>query len=186
MPNEVSKYTQSFVDKLSLAHKIFKTAYITGNFKLRSGQISHEYFDKYLFESDPYLLQAITDHLMDLIPPQTQILAGLEMGGIPLATVLSLKTGLPLAFVRKKAKDYGTCRQVEGTQVKGQNVCVVEDVITTGGQVILSCEDLEKNGTFVSGIVCVLNRNKKVQNNSFLLSGFKCQSLFRLDELKSL
>ena len=80
---------------------------LTGTFKLRSGQVSNQYFDKYLFESNPALLE-IAKQLKELIPPETEVLAGLEMGGIPVATALSLQTGIPVVFVRKEAKKYGT------------------------------------------------------------------------------
>jgi orotate phosphoribosyltransferase len=71
--------------------------------------------------------------MLPLIPKGAEILAGLELGGVPIATAMSLESGLPAAFVRKKAKEYGTCRAVEGADVHGRNVVMIEDVITTGG-----------------------------------------------------
>jgi len=123
---------------MTLANEIYKTAHLTGSFKLRSGKVSNDYFDKYLFESNPILLKEIAEHLSRLIPEGTEVLAGLEMGGIPIATALSLKTGIPVAFVRKKAKEYGTCKLAEGIEIQGKNVCIIEDVATTGGQILLS------------------------------------------------
>jgi orotate phosphoribosyltransferase len=73
--------------------------------------------------------------MKELIPSNTEVLAGLEMGGIPVVTALSIKSEIPCAFVRKKAKEYGTCKLAEGSNVSGKRVCVVEDVITTGGQI---------------------------------------------------
>ena len=93
------------MEKHELAQEIYNISHIEGTFKLRSGQTSNEYFDKYLFESEPELLAEIAIHMSELIPEGTEILAGLEMGGIPIATVLSLKTGIPAIFVRKKAKE---------------------------------------------------------------------------------
>lgn len=87
--------------KEELASEISKTSKLYGEFKLRSGQVSNEYFDKYLFESNPILLNEITEHLIKLIPRDTEILAGLEMGGIPIATALSLRLNIPSVFVRK-------------------------------------------------------------------------------------
>jgi orotate phosphoribosyltransferase len=101
------------MNRKDLAREIYRVSHLEGQFKLRSGQISNQYFDKYLFESNPGLLSAIVDHMSMLIPPQTEVLAGLEMGGIPIATALSLKTNLPVVFVRKKAKEYGTCKLAE-------------------------------------------------------------------------
>ncbi len=141
-----------------LACGIYRTSHLTGTFLLRSGTTSHEYFDKYLFESDPALLAEIARHLLPLIPEGTDVLAGLEMGGIPIATALSLASGLPVAFVRKKAKDYGTCKFAEGADVRDKNVLVIEDVITSGGQVLLSTADLRSVGARISHVLCVIDR----------------------------
>src|ERR1039457_7228794 len=126
------------MERKKLAREIYDISHLEGRFKLRSGQISNQYFDKYLFESRPALLSRIADQMSKLIPPGTEILAGLEMGGIPVATAVSLKTGLPVVFVRKKAKDYGTCKLAEGAEVNQRKICIIEDVVTTGGQIILS------------------------------------------------
>lgn len=147
--------------KNELAKKVFASCYLTGEFKLRSGQTSHEYFDKYQFESRPELLREVAEHLAPLIPKNIEVLAGLEMGGIPIATALSLKTGIPLCFVRKKAKDYGTCRFAEGAPIQGRRVLIVEDVITTGGQVLLSTDDLRSDGALVEDVLCVIYRGPK-------------------------
>ena len=121
-----------------LCTAIYDVAHITGEFKLRSGITSNEYFDKYQFESDPAILASIAEHMVSLIPEGTEVLAGLEMGGLAIATALSLRTGIPAVFVRKKAKDYGTCKLAEGPDISGKRVLIVEDVITSGGQVIMS------------------------------------------------
>jgi orotate phosphoribosyltransferase len=141
-----------------LAAAIYNTAHITGHFLLRSGAHSNEYFDKYLFEARPELLKVIAEHLAPLIPAETQVLCGLELGGVPLATALSLHTGIPAAFVRKKAKEYGTCKIAEGSDIKGKNILIVEDVITSGGQVVLSSKDLRDHGANILGAVCVIDR----------------------------
>jgi len=148
----------STFDHKALAEKVYQTCHLTGEFKLRSGKISNEYFDKYRLEANPEILNAIAEKMKSLIPAGTEVLAGLEMGGIPVATALSLKTGLPLCFVRKKAKDYGTCQFAEGAEVRGKNVCIIEDVITSGGQVILSAADLRAIGAKIQTVVCVINR----------------------------
>jgi orotate phosphoribosyltransferase len=146
------------MDKKELAHQIYAVSHITGTFKLRSGQISDQYFDKYLFEARPDLLKEIVDKMAKLIPTGTEVLAGLELGGVPIATGLSLKTGLPGAFVRKTAKNYGTCKLAEGADIKGKKVCVIEDVVTTGGQIIISANDLRKLGAEVTDVLCVILR----------------------------
>jgi orotate phosphoribosyltransferase len=100
-----------------LAEAIASVATLRGHFTLRSGATAREYFDKYRFESDPVLLRSIAGHLALLIPRETELLAGLELGGVPIATALALHTGLPAIFVRKRAKDYGTCQLAEGASV---------------------------------------------------------------------
>lgn len=165
-----------------LAKGIFESSYLKGNFKLRSGQTSTEYFDKYRFESEPKLLKAIAQQLAPMIPKDTEILAGLEMGGIPIATALSLQTGIPTLFVRKKAKDYGTCQFAEGRDFKNKKVLIIEDVVTTGGQVLLSTEDLRKAGAQVTDVLCVIHRGT---GNPMAEAHLKLQALFTMDQLKS-
>ncbi|MFC1953648.1 orotate phosphoribosyltransferase [Chloroflexota bacterium] len=171
------------MDRNELARQIFQVSYIRGNFKLRSGQISNEYFDKYLFESDPALLGEIAQQMLTLIPEDTEILAGLEMGAISVATALSLKTGLPAIFVRKKAKEYGTRKFSEGTDVAGKRVCVIEDVVTTGGQIIMSINDLRQLGADIKTVLCVIERDIKGSEN-LKKEGLELLPLFTMDELK--
>ena len=141
-----------------LAKKIDAICHLKGDFLLRSGTRSADYFDKYRFESQPLLLKEIAEQMKNLIPKNVDALAALEMGGIPIGTALSLATGLPCAFIRKTAKDYGTCQYAEGIEVKGKKLCIIEDVITSGGQVLLSASDLRKSGATVDHVLCVINR----------------------------
>ena len=146
------------MDRADLAAAIFDRTHLTGEFVLRSGVTSNEYFDKYLFEADPVLLRTICEHLVPLVPEGTEALAGLELGGVPIATVLSQLTGIPAYFVRKEAKTYGTCRLAEGGDIDGRRITVVEDVVTSGGQVITSCGDLRERGAVVEHALCVIDR----------------------------
>jgi orotate phosphoribosyltransferase len=141
-----------------LAARIHDRALLTGTFTLRSGATSDVYFDKYRFEADPALLREICEQLVDRIPEGTDALAGLELGGVPIATVLSQLTGIPTLFVRKEAKAYGTAKLAEGGEVAGQRLVVVEDVVTSGGQVLLSCADLRGLGAEVTDVLCVIDR----------------------------
>ncbi|PIS10819.1 MAG: orotate phosphoribosyltransferase [Bdellovibrio sp. CG10_big_fil_rev_8_21_14_0_10_47_8] len=170
--------------KTELAKKIYEIAHLTGEFKLRSGQVSHEYFDKYRFEAKPELLKEIAKQMATMIPAGTEVLAGLEMGGIPVATALSLETGLPCAFVRKAAKDYGTCQFSEGTPVKGKNICIIEDVITTGGQVLLSAQDLKTLGAHVKNVLCVIHRGSG-QESKLTEAGLQMTALMTMQDLKA-
>lgn len=146
------------MDRGQLARAIYDIAHLTGEFTLRSGAVSNEYFDKYRFEADPPLLRTIGEALAPLVPEHTEVLAGLELGGVPLATILSQVTGLPACFVRKEAKTYGTCQLAEGTDIDGRRVTVVEDVVTSGGQVVTSCGDLRDRGAIVDVALCVIDR----------------------------
>jgi orotate phosphoribosyltransferase len=155
---------------------------LTGTFRLRSGQESSTYFDKYLFEADPGLLAQVAEHAARLIPGDTEVLAGLELGGVPVATALSLTTGLPVAFVRKEAKKYGTARLAEGAQIAGKRTLVVEDVITTGGQVAASTADVRSRGALVKTVLCIIDRSG---GDHPQLDALDCQviSLFSDEEL---
>ena len=120
------------MDRTELAAAIYDRTHLTGTFVLRSGATSTEYFDKYRFESDPALLEEVALALAPLVPPRTDGLAGLELGGVPLATMLAQVTGLPAYFVRKEAKTYGTCGLAEGGEIEALRLTVVEDVVTSG------------------------------------------------------
>jgi orotate phosphoribosyltransferase len=148
----------------SLASDIDACCRLTGEFTLRSGQVSSEYFDKYLFESDPALLARVADAMVDLVPEGTELLGGLELGGIPIATMLSSRVGLPALFVRKRAKDYGTCKLAEGPEVAGRRVTLVEDVITTGGAVRDATRALRGAGAVVDVVVCAIDRSPEGEN----------------------
>lgn len=148
------------MSRSELAHRIHAVSHLTGDFVLRSGRTTTEYFDKYRFEGDPVLLDAIAESLATLVPTSTEVLAGLEMGGIPVVTALSRHTGLPCAFVRKQAKPYGTCRLAEGADIVGRRVLVVEDVVTSGGQIVLSSTELRALGADVREALCVIDREQ--------------------------
>jgi orotate phosphoribosyltransferase len=147
-----------------LARDVDARCRLRGDFLLRSGQRSDEYFDKYLFESDPVLLRRVVEQMVEHIPTGTQMLGGLELGGIPLATVLSSLSGLPTLFVRKKAKEYGTLRLAEGGDPSGHTVLLVEDVITTGGAVRDAAGALRALGATVTHVVCAIDRSRPGSN----------------------
>jgi orotate phosphoribosyltransferase len=148
----------------ALARDVDACCRLSGEFTLRSGQVSDEYFDKYLFESDPALLARVAERMVDLVPPGTDLLGGLELGGIPIVTVLSARTGRPALFVRKQAKTYGTCKLAEGPDVEGRRVTLVEDVITTGGAVRDATNALRERGAVVQTVVCAIDRSPGADN----------------------
>jgi orotate phosphoribosyltransferase len=147
-----------------LAKKILGLSHLTGEFTLRSGEISHQYFDKYQFESEPAVLHEICENLLPLLP-QAEFLAGIEMGGIPIATVLSQMTQQPTLFVRKEAKKYGTAKLAEGPEFTGRHILLVEDIVTSGGQIALSANELRELGATVTHAVCVIDREAGGKEN---------------------
>jgi orotate phosphoribosyltransferase len=132
----------------ALARDIDARCRLTGTFTLRSGQVASEYFDKYLFETDPDLLARVAAAMVPLLPDDADLLGGLEMGGIPIATVVSAQSRLPVLFVRKQAKTYGTCK----------------DVITTGGAVRDAARALREAGAVVGTVVCAIDRSPVDEN----------------------
>ena len=145
---------------LALAADVYATCHLTGEFTLRSGQVSHEYFDKYLFEGRPSLLKDVATAMVQLLPTDAEVLAGMEMGGIPIATVMSQITGLPTVFVRKAAKEYGTRKAAEGGEVGGLRVVGIEDVVTTGGALVNGCQELRRLGALLDTVVCAIDRDQ--------------------------
>ena len=169
--------------KSEVAKKIYELSHITGEFLLRSGQISNEYFDKYLFEADPVVLAEIAKIMSELIPEGTEVLAGLEMGGIPVVTAISANTGMPAAFVRKKAKEYGTCKLAEGADVKGKHVLIIEDVVTTGGAIIKGANELREKGAIIDSVLCVIQRAEKA-TDILAAEGLKLIPAFTMEYIK--
>jgi len=142
----------------TLAARIKACAQLEGSFTLRSGKVSNTYFDKYRFEADPVLLRTIATEMASLVPPGTEVLAGLEMGGIPVVTMLSQVTGIPAAFIRKEAKSYGTCKYAEGAQLAGRRFILIEDVVSSGGAIIDAMKLLVADGLHTNLALCVIDR----------------------------
>lgn len=166
-----------------LARRIWDTAHLTGTFTLRSGATSSEYFDKYLLEADPGLLRDIANAMAPLVPDTAEALCGLELGGVPLAVALSQVSGIPARFVRKQAKTYGTMRLAEGGGLDGLRVAVIEDVVTSGGQVMQSCAELRARGAVVETVLCVIDREAGGAD-ALASEGLRLQALYRMSELQ--
>lgn len=165
-----------------LARRIRAESQLSGHFVLRSGATSDVYFDKYLFEADPPLLWDIAEAMAPLVPDDVDVLAGLELGGVPLATVLSQVTGRPARFVRKEAKPYGTMRLAEGGDIEGVRLLVIEDVVTSGGQVRASVAELRARGAIVEQVLCVIDREQGGADN-LAADDLKLIALFTASEL---
>jgi orotate phosphoribosyltransferase len=170
------------VTSAELARRICERSRLTGEFHLRSGAVSSEYFDKYLFESDPILLLQVAAAMVALLPDDIDALAGLELGGVPLATVASQVSGLPTLFVRKQAKTYGTCQLAEGGKTD-RRLVIIEDVLTSGGQVIESCAALRERGAHIETVLCVIDREAGGKEN-LAREGLELRSLFTMSQLQ--
>ncbi len=169
--------------KIELAKQIRFAAYLTGEFRLRSGKLSSFYWDKYRFESEPRLLETIATEMLKCLPALCDGVAGLELGGVPLATAISLQSGYPCYYVRKVAKNYGTCNLIEGGVTKGANLVVIEDVITTAGQVCASIEQMRRQGISVHHVVAAIDRQA---GGAAKIAALGCTfaSVFTLSELE--
>jgi orotate phosphoribosyltransferase len=168
----------------ALAKRIYDVSHLTGSFTLRSGTVSDQYFDKYLFESDPELLSQVGAGLLRLVPAGTEAVAGPELGGIPLATMVSQLSGLPALFIRKRAKTYGTERLAEGGEVAGRKLTVIEDVVSTGGQLLESCAELAARGAEILAVLAVIDRQTGGAEN-LAEAGYAFSSLFTMADLEA-
>ena len=165
-----------------LARDVVGAAYLRGDFVLSSGARSNYYFDKYLFETKPGILRRLASFLAELVPPQTDRIAGTELGAVALATALSLESGLPFVIARKGTKAYSTAKLVEGEVYPGDRVVVVEDVISTGAQAIRAADRLVEVGAQVVGILAVIDREQGGPE-AISAAGYTLTTLFTRSQL---
>lgn len=170
------------MNKEALAKRIAETAVLHGDFTLRSGRKSLWYIDKYLFTTQPDILSALGTLFAQRIPESTTLLAGAELGGIPLVTTASMATKLPCIFIRNQKKEYGTARQLEGTLRSEDRVVIVEDIATTGGQVLEAAETIQAIGATVESIIAVIDRCEGAREH-IESAGFSFQSIFTTADL---
>lgn len=172
------------MERQALANKIRSVSQLSGLFTLRSGRVSDTYFDKYLFESDPKLLHATGELMATLVPDKTEVLCGLEMGGIPVVTILSQITGIPAAFIRKEPKSHGTCKYAEGPSLRDKRVVVVEDVVSSGGAILDAVSMLRADGSEARVAICVIDRQSG-GSEALLRQGVELRSVFTMEEIES-
>lgn len=165
-----------------LGADLVATAYLEGDFVLRSGRRSRYYFDKYLFETQPSILRRLGRYLGDLVPSGTERLAAPELGAVLLGGAVSMELDLPLVIVRKDAKDYGTSRLLEGRLEAGERVTMIEDVLTTGGEAIRAAEKVREAGAEVLTLVAVLDREEGAAE-ALAAAGLQFRPLFRRSDL---
>jgi orotate phosphoribosyltransferase len=153
------------VTREELIQRIKETAYLEGDFTLRSGKKSKYYLDKYLFETCPDILKALGAEFAKHMTDDVTLIAGAELGGVALAAATALETGTNWVIIRNRKKDYGTSKMVEGVLKKGDVVLLVEDIATTGGQVLEAAKDIAEAGATVKKIVCVIDRRQGAEEN---------------------
>ena len=160
-------------------------ALLEGDFVLRSGRRSSHYFDKYRFETRPELLEAIGARVATVVgehEPDAVRLAGPELGAVAIAAATSLASRLPFLIVRKEAKDYGTSNRIEGAFETGERVCLVEDVVTSGGAAAAAVAALREAGLECRTAVCVVDREEG-GSDELARVGVRLRALFRAGEL---
>ena len=165
-----------------LAQRIRKAAYLEGDFTLRSGRKSKYYLDKYLFETEPDILRALAEMFTAYVAETTSLIAGAELGGVALAAATSLASGKPFVIIRNARKDYGTGKPFEGRLTDGDSVLLVEDIATTGGQVLEAARLISEIGAGVERIVAVIDRQEGAREN-IESAGFVFEALFTRADL---
>ena len=171
-----------------LGEALREAAYLEGDFVLRSGRRSRYYLDKYRFETRPDLLGALGTAIAAAVrehEPDAVRLAGPELGAVALAAAASLAGGLPFLIVRSQAKEYGTANRLEGVYEEGECVCLVEDVVTSGGAALEAVEALREAGLRVQTAICVVDREEGGVDE-LARHGVRMRPLFRASELLEL
>lgn len=165
-----------------LARRIADVSLLRGEFTLRSGRKSNYYLDKYRFETQPDVLIELGKLFATHIQPNVNRIAGAELGAVSLAAATAMASGKPFVIVRNQKKDYGTSKLVEGVLEKGETVMIVEDVLTTGGQVLEAAKSLEDAGAKVDRIVAVIDRMEGAREN-IEKAGYVFEALFTTVDL---
>ncbi|MHC3438045.1 orotate phosphoribosyltransferase [Natrialbaceae archaeon A-gly3] len=135
-----------------------------GEFELSHGGTSEYYVDKYLFETDPRCLEAVAEAFAERIDDDTK-LAGVALGAVPLAAATSVTAGVPYVIARKQRKEYGTANLVEGRLEDGEEVVVLEDIVTTGTSLVDAIEALREAGATVNRALVVVDREEGGREN---------------------
>lgn len=170
------------IDRDQLAKRIAGAALLHGEFTLRSGRTSSYYLDKYLFSTQPEILSELARLFSETLPPETDRLAGAELGGIPLVTATALESGLPCIFIRNSKKGYGTAKQMEGVLEPGEKVVLLEDIATTGGQALEAAEIVREAGGQVLKVIATIDRLEGAREQ-FDAAGITFESLFTKKDL---
>jgi orotate phosphoribosyltransferase len=173
------------VTDAGLGEALVAAAYLEGDFVLRSGKRSRYYLDKYLFETRPDLLSALGRAIADTVrehEPEADRLAAPVLGGVVLAASAALVSGLPFLMIRDAAKEYGTANRIEGAFEPGERVCLVEDIVTSGGALLEAVTAVREAGLVVGTAVCVVDREEGGAD-ALARRAVRLRPLFRAGEL---
>ena len=168
-----------------LGSLLVERSFLEGDFVLRSGRRSTWYLDKYRFETEPGLLRALGDALareVDECEPDAVRLAGPALGAVALAASASMASGLPFIIVRGETKEYGTAKRIEGPFEPGELVCLLEDVVTSGGALAEAISAVRDEGLVVRHAVCVVDREEG-GSDALARLGVRLRPLFRASQL---
>jgi orotate phosphoribosyltransferase len=165
-----------------LAKRIAEVSLLRGEFTLRSGRKSNYYLDKYRFETQPDVLIELGKMFAAKVTAKVDRIAGAELGAVPLAAAAAMASGKPCLFIRNQKKEYGTSKQLEGVLNAGDTVLIVEDVLTTGGQVIEAAKTLKDAGAKIDRIVAVIDRMEGAREN-IEAAGYAFEALFTTADL---
>jgi orotate phosphoribosyltransferase len=169
----------------ALGRLLVEHALLEGDFVLRSGKRSSYYLDKYRFETRPELLAPLGERISDAVraaEPDASRLAAPALGAVALAASAALASGLPFIIVRDEAKGHGTANRIEGPFERGELVCLVEDVVTSGGALTEAVAVLREAGLVVRNAVCVVDREEGGSDALGRL-GVRLRPLFRSSDL---
>ncbi len=165
-----------------LIKRIKETAYLEGDFVLRSGKRSKYYLDKYLFETCPDILKGLGAEFSRYVTDDVTLIAGAELGGVALAAATAMESGRNWVIIRNSKKGYGTSKMVEGILKEGDVVLLVEDIATTGGQVLEAAKIITEAGATVKEIICVIDRKQGAGEN-ITGAGYRFGSILTKDDL---
>jgi orotate phosphoribosyltransferase len=173
------------MSETELGEALVAAAYLEGDFVLRSGKRSRYYLDKYRFETRPDLLSALGERIAAAVreyEPEAVRLAAPVLGGVVLAASASLASGLPFLMIRDAAKEYGTANRIEGPFEAGESVCLIEDIVTSGGALLEAISAVREAGLVVRTAVCVVDREEGGAD-ALARHAVRLRPLFRAGEL---